>query len=1164
INTVTDSFSDAPFSHPDDWEVGRLAYYGAITPYLTAGNSVPLGDRNRAGQGWLRLTNNTQQQAGYIRYKGLPIASKGLTIYAAFDFVHWDSSLSDNTEHKTVGGDGSSFFIYDANNRDNFHPGAKGGSLGYAQINPIGSNSKASGLAAVAANSSRVDLYWRDNTMMEDGFQLERRPGSGGAWQVVATLGNDCTNYTDTGLAPNTGYSYRVRAYGSKLTGGATDASDTVNVTTLNTAASDAGTDSQGSTISYAIALRLKWQTGSTSTTTNTTSWTTTWTRTVVETRTYYGGPWTVSSSVDSAHTEGSHSTSASTPIVSSYTNSVALNIAGTNATCTTNPSGTLTGTQTNYTTYNYNYTPTASFRVSDIKVNFLTNATTVVTPGSSTSAPSPTTTSDETTSIRSGPTYSSSWYTRTTVYNVSTTSSYTTTTTVVTPNFMSVDYVTVATNPSYQAEAAAIVPAGAGTINPTDVTLYLSGSVDYATHPSAGTTFSSGALSAPASLAATALTTTSIGLTWPTVSGATTGVRIQYKTGSSQATWSSFDVPVASLTMGGGNTSYTHTGLYPGVLYTYRVRTINGAAFSVASPVASTTTTAGSGTMITVRALGTTAGVSANLQLDPEGDGTYTNVPSFTLGSIFNEYFYYTADTVKVSAIRVNSSSNPGDVLIDRIEVNGVPYEAENCTSNTGGPKQANSLCAFSEWLNDAGYIDFSTFSTGRPIDPVGGLSGGYIGVGMDDWGNFSWEGDYQWSDNEGRVGHSDNTTYQNSDSYNKPGYSRHAVAVRGDEASHYKYLVGTGDMNVADLERSMNFPKATERPTLKPDLRRLSMIITPDNQLTVFIKYGTGDTEAMFTADLSTQIRPQNILFGFASASGGATNYHEIRNVVVVTFKSLIWDGEHGNREWDTGMNWLFDDTPKNSNYEDVEFESEVRRARGPVLMINADGKDQEDVHLTTPVAIHTITLSAPDIIYRLWGSLLTLNNTTEGASLNATGGKHLIDCNVLALEEFNFNATEGATLIVNGDVDNGGYQLRLTGKGTMTLDNVISGAGGLRIEDDGVFTFTGGTDAVGGEDNTYDGVNLMQEGSLFLNKRGPMKDPVTGKYAYRSATGAGPIILSSIESITPGAASGEPARKASRITLSNNNQIDNNADINLDGGEIHLGLFNECGDD
>jgi len=55
---------------------------------------------------------------------------------------------------------------------------------------------------------------WADNSANEDGFEVERCTGAGCVnFSRVATLASSVTSYSNSGLAGNTTYRYRVRAF---------------------------------------------------------------------------------------------------------------------------------------------------------------------------------------------------------------------------------------------------------------------------------------------------------------------------------------------------------------------------------------------------------------------------------------------------------------------------------------------------------------------------------------------------------------------------------------------------------------------------------------------------------------------------------------------------------------------------------------------------------------------------------------------------------------------------------------------------------------------------------------------------------------------------------------------------------------------------------------
>jgi hypothetical protein len=69
-------------------------------------------------------------------------------------------------------------------------------------------------LTATAAPGSKVNLAWLDRSSNEDGFEIERCPGSlCVSFTQIFTVGPNVSTYADTGLSAGTTYRYRVRAY---------------------------------------------------------------------------------------------------------------------------------------------------------------------------------------------------------------------------------------------------------------------------------------------------------------------------------------------------------------------------------------------------------------------------------------------------------------------------------------------------------------------------------------------------------------------------------------------------------------------------------------------------------------------------------------------------------------------------------------------------------------------------------------------------------------------------------------------------------------------------------------------------------------------------------------------------------------------------------------
>lgn len=82
-------------------------------------------------------------------------------------------------------------------------------------IPPAAPSGLAVDLAGVStAQTDRLHIRWNDNSNNEDGFTLERGP-DGAGFTPLLNLSAGATEYMDTGLAVNTSYYYRVKAYSS-------------------------------------------------------------------------------------------------------------------------------------------------------------------------------------------------------------------------------------------------------------------------------------------------------------------------------------------------------------------------------------------------------------------------------------------------------------------------------------------------------------------------------------------------------------------------------------------------------------------------------------------------------------------------------------------------------------------------------------------------------------------------------------------------------------------------------------------------------------------------------------------------------------------------------------------------------------------------------------
>ena len=70
------------------------------------------------------------------------------------------------------------------------------------------------GFSATASSATSSTLTWTD-VDGEHGYELERSADGGNSWSAVASLGVDATSHSDSGLAAETTYGYRLRAHNS-------------------------------------------------------------------------------------------------------------------------------------------------------------------------------------------------------------------------------------------------------------------------------------------------------------------------------------------------------------------------------------------------------------------------------------------------------------------------------------------------------------------------------------------------------------------------------------------------------------------------------------------------------------------------------------------------------------------------------------------------------------------------------------------------------------------------------------------------------------------------------------------------------------------------------------------------------------------------------------
>ena len=113
-----------------------------------------------------------------------------------------------------------------------------------------------SNLTAAAVSSSQINLSWTDNATNETGYKIERCTGTGCTnFAQIATVGANPGIYANSGLAPGTAYTYRVRAYNAA---GNSAYSASVSATTQPLAVPNAPSDLTAAAVSSS-QINLAW-----------------------------------------------------------------------------------------------------------------------------------------------------------------------------------------------------------------------------------------------------------------------------------------------------------------------------------------------------------------------------------------------------------------------------------------------------------------------------------------------------------------------------------------------------------------------------------------------------------------------------------------------------------------------------------------------------------------------------------------------------------------------------------------------------------------------------------------------------------------------------------------------------------------------------------------
>ena len=199
---------------------------GDATPSPPAAPTSLAAAAASAGQINLTWTDNSQVEAGF--------KIERCTGSTCTNFAEIDQTGANVASHQDTGLAARTTYRYRV--RAFNTPGDSGYSniaAATTQTSGGGPTEPPSNLAASAVSSSQINLSWTDDSDNEDGFRIERCAGSSCInFAEIDQVGANDETYSDTGLASQTTYRYRVRAFA-----GLTDTaySNTAQATTLGT-----------------------------------------------------------------------------------------------------------------------------------------------------------------------------------------------------------------------------------------------------------------------------------------------------------------------------------------------------------------------------------------------------------------------------------------------------------------------------------------------------------------------------------------------------------------------------------------------------------------------------------------------------------------------------------------------------------------------------------------------------------------------------------------------------------------------------------------------------------------------------------------------------------------------------------------------------------------
>ncbi|MEG4208366.1 DUF4347 domain-containing protein, partial [Microcoleus sp. Pol7_A1] len=358
-------------------------------------------------------------------------------------------------------------------------------------------------------------------------------------------------------------------------------------------------------------------------------------------------------------------------------------------------------------------------------------------------------------------------------------------------------------------------------------------------------------------------------------------------------------------------------------------------------------------------------------------------------------------------------------------------------------------------------------------------GLRGGYLGIGLDEFGNFS-------TTTSGRVG-------------GIPGGIRpDSITLRGSEDTQYQFLTSNYlPGGIDNIPNSVIPPINAITTTREPARRRVQVILEPptsgtpnSRQLTVSFDL---DNDGSFTDVGETIIDigdleaingpiPPTFKFGFAGSTGDATNIHDVRTLSIQTIDVPLTTADvattkKGPPAAALGSTITYTITTVNNGpnpAENVLVEDQL--PRGAVFeSADSGGTFNPTTRLVTwqtipnlPVGAsvtRTVTVTAPTTIGAITNSVFSSSNTIDPVPANNSGSSPEARvtttitndiADVVTLKTGPVTAAAGSTVTYTITATNSGPSAATN---VAIADTIVPGLIGVSPSDNGTYNATTG---------------------------------------------------------------------------------------------------------